>query len=146
MNFAIPFILVAITILFCVLLVLRFLLPWRYCVLCGSVSLTWVALLVLNLFGFFPNTTIIAMLMGASITGIYYLLKQKTPERLHIFTLPFFLTMTAAAWSVLRVPQKTWLSLMILGVLWGAAFILYALRNTALRSAFETVVRCCKSW
>ena len=66
----------------------------RVCALCAAVSVTWLVLLALYLLGYVTAPIVIAVLMGESVTGVFYLLERKTSERLHLFRLPALLTLT----------------------------------------------------
>ena len=45
----------------------------KLCVICASVSLTWIFLLILYFLGKFEDLVVIALLMGGSVVGLYYL-------------------------------------------------------------------------
>ncbi|MBI1972856.1 hypothetical protein HYS50_02535 [Candidatus Woesearchaeota archaeon] len=73
------------------------------CVLCASVATTWLGMLLLKILGFSIDTTLLAILLGESVTGIMYRLtyslkhKQKRNPLLGLFLI---LLGTTAAYSV----------------------------------------------
>ena len=71
------FVIAAISALFVILLVIKSLAKLKLCVICLSVSVTWLAMLVMYKLGYFENPALLALLMGQSITGIYYLFEKK---------------------------------------------------------------------
>src|SRR3989344_3178232 len=86
-----------ITVLFFFLLLIKGIFKkWfkkEFCVICAAVSLTWITLLILSWLEIFNDKTIIALLMGMSILGIFYLVENKVKERLTLFRLPFLLSL-----------------------------------------------------
>ena len=83
-------ILVSITLLFFVLLIIKeFIgskLKKNFCAICGAVVLTWLALLILYWLGIFQNKIILALLIGESALGIFYVVERKVREKLKIFS------------------------------------------------------------
>ncbi|HIH47589.1 TPA: hypothetical protein HA297_04785, partial [Candidatus Woesearchaeota archaeon] len=92
-------ILIAITVLFFVFLIVKNLFKKfrNLCALCGAVSLTWIGLLVLLKLNRIQDTTIIALLMGQSTIGLFYLLQAKGKGKnriMNLLRLPIYLVLT----------------------------------------------------
>ncbi len=114
------------------------------CALCLSVSLTWVGLLILQKVGLFGNTVLLALLMGQSVTGIFYMLKDRVPKVLRIFTLPFFLSLTAVAYVLITSDYIIWTFLLLTAV-WIAGWVIFAVRDDPGAQPLATVVmNCCE--
>jgi hypothetical protein len=142
----IVFILLAITVLFALLIGLRSLFNLKICALCGAVSATWIALLVMFYVGVFNNPIILGILMGGSVVGAMYLLEQKLPERFQIFKLPFFLTFVSVAYFVL-LQSFAFEVAIIPALLWVCMGAIYAGRNIdALKTLGRKIIECCKNW
>ena len=119
----------------------------EFCVLCLSVSLTWISLLILMFLGQFYDKTLLALLMGQSITGIFYLAENRAKEELKIFRLPFILTLTFLAYHILS-PSKNIIStgVFLIGI-WGVFSTIYFLRSSRkIKEIAIKVIECCKNW
>ena len=140
-------VLLIIVVLFVVLLILKSITKWKFCVICTSVSSTWIALLVLYWLGKFDQPLIIAVLMGQSIVGLYYFLEGRTKEQLHIFRLPLLLTLTLAAFGALGVDTDPVVSVSLLAALWAGLSLLFFYRqNPKTRIVVDRIIACCKDW
>lgn len=139
--------LVLITGFFLVLLVVQSISKKKFCALCGAVLLTWILLLGLYYTGAFDNTIILALLIGQSTLGIFYLLEQKVAEPLTLFRLPFLVTLLIAAYTMLTRSFPVKELLLFVGALWLLFGGLYSYRRVpALRQLVEKVIACCKKW
>lgn len=137
----------AIAVLFVGLLIVKSISAWKFCVICTSVSATWMVLLVLFWLGIFDQPVIIAVLMGQSIVGSYYFLEKKTKEELHIFRLPLLLSVTLVAFMALGVTTDLIHSLSLLAALWVVLSLLYLYRqNPKTRIVVDRIIACCKDW
>lgn len=133
----------AMTLLFALALGARRLTRWDLCALCLSVSLTWIGLLILHKTEIFTDTALLAILMGQSVTGVFYMLRDRVPRVLRIFTLPFFLSLTAVSY-ILITSDFIISSLMFLAVMWIGAWIIFASRNDPGTQPLATaVIECC---
>jgi hypothetical protein len=140
-------VLLGISVLFVGLLIIKGISKWRFCVICTSVSITWMTLLVLYWLGVFDQPVIIAVLMGQSIVGLYYLLEKKTREELHIFRLPLLLTLMLAAFLALGVTTNLAYELSLLAALWVVLTLLFLYRrNPRIRIVVDRIIACCKDW
>ncbi len=135
----------AITILFIVLLAMKKVTTYRFCVLCVSVSLSWVGLLLLLQLGFFENVALVALLMGQSVVGLYYFAEKRLPQQYMVFRLAGLLTLTYAAYAILI--GFNLLPLFLLVPVWSISGLLYAYRNTPrVKSTVEHILACCRDW
>ena len=114
----------------------------NFCVVCASVSLMWIILLSLYLYGLFDNLLIISLLMGMSITGIYYFVERKIGKRsnLKIFRLPFILTLVVFAYYVLTF-ENIAKSIMVIVGLWLIFSLIYLYNNPKFA---KKLLECCK--
>ncbi len=140
----------SITVLFVALLILKDVImknKVKFCVICVAVSLTWITLLALFFLGKFSNTTLIALLMGQSILGIYYLLEKRVKEDLKIFRLPFLLSMIVIGYSLFEVAEDMLKIVTSLLLLWIVFILLYLYRSKPRVNKFvKKIIACCKDW
>lgn len=145
------FILVSITTAFFVFLALkeffRGKLKENFCVICASVSITWVALLILYWLNVFNNTTILALLIGMSITGIFYLADSKAKDELKLFRLPFLLTLVLVGYSLLKMQYGIIKELIFIILIWIFFILVYLFKSNKKINLFvKKVLECCKRW
>ncbi len=144
---------VSITVLFFVFLVAKksleksFLKNKRFCAICAAVSLTWIALLIPYWSGLFRDGILVALLLGQTILGVFYLVEKKVPEKLLVFRLPFLLTLIALGYSLLvPVGGSVWIVLFI-AILWTVFILFYASKKNKVMGSFvKRMVKCCKEW
>lgn len=138
--------LASVTALFAVLLAAKAAIGRRFCVICASVGTTWLGLLIALRAGAFADRTTVALLMGQSVVGIYYLAEKRLSERYHVFRLPFLLTLTAAAAAALGMPLGLGTPF-LLAALWACFAFVFALRHLpSARALADRVVACCRDW
>lgn len=143
MDVAIVF--AVIFLLFAVLLVLKKTLKIRLCAMCSAVALTWAGLLILYWLGQFDNTTLIALLIGQSVLGLYYLAEKRFREELMIFRLPGWMTLTFIAYTAIA-GLELW-PFAIIAPAWLIAGFLYAYSaNPKLRGTVDHIIACCRDW
>ncbi|MBI2099624.1 hypothetical protein HYT45_04455 [Candidatus Uhrbacteria bacterium] len=139
--------LMTITALFAALFLLTAITRLKLCVICASISLTWIILLVFYRLGYFENPLFIALLMGQTAVGIYYLLERRVKEELLVFRLPFLLSVTVAAFALLGGGFGGKYAIGFLALLWLAAGGAYALRNKEkAKNAIKLLISCCRNW
>ena len=137
----------SIFILFFLFLIVRTLTGWSFCALCAGVSTTWLVLLFLYWVGKFQSLILIAPLLGASAAGIYYLAERKTNEQLHIFRLPFFLTLLFVAYFILGITDRYISLILFLAATWLIFLIIYFYRNNPMfNKMVECIIACCKNF
>lgn len=119
----------------------------RLCLICASVSLSWITLLVLYKKGIFEDAIILSLLMGQSIVGIFYLLENRVKGELHLFKVPFLLTITFVFYSAVAFPYDFMKVAALLGALWAAMLLLFLFRkNSSVNSLVKRILECCKRW
>mgnify|MGYP001587372361 FL=1 len=146
----ISFIILGIIILFFILLAAKDIIGKNknrikdnFCVVCVSISLTWIFLFGLYLFGLFDNILIVSLLMGMSITGIYYFIDKKigkVNKKLNVFRLPFILTLIIIAYYFLTF-ERIIISILIVAGLWILFALIYTYNNTKF---IKKLLECCK--
>lgn len=141
----------SVIVLFILLLIIKAFLKTKFCVLCLSVGLTWLASLILYKFDLFDNPILTAMLIGNSIVGVYYLVEKGIGERFYVFRLPFFLTLLFAGYFLMTafdfVGAQFFVTTMLLIFLWLlCGFLYFYRRNAKLKSVVSYIINCCKNW
>jgi len=132
---------------FVVLLLLKQVSGYRFCVLCVSVSGTWLALLALRWLGMFDDPVLLALLMGQTAVGLYFFIEGRVREDLLVFRLPFLLTLTVLCYFAITLDPATVTAVLAVAATWIGAFVLYARRDAAkLRGLVRQVIECCKDW
>lgn len=117
------------------------------CVLCATISLTWIGLFLLWKLGFYNNVMIIALFMGMSIVGLFYMIEQRVSEEMTLFRLPFLLTLTVIGYSLLETPEDIFMISVILVILWIFFGLLYYYRTQPLfKQKVQKIIECCKRW
>ncbi len=144
-------VLLAITALFFILLAAKELLPKKlrkqFCVICASISLAWITLLFLSFKGLFNNPLIIALLLGQTIVGIFYLVEGKVKNKLKVFRLPFLLSLLVVGYSFFGMPDESIQTLLFLLILWVIfAFVYSYQQNRKIKKIVRKLVACCKRW
>ena len=135
-----------IVLLFFTLLAVKSKLPWKICAICLAVSMTWLVLLFAYHAGRFDNILLLALLMGQSITGIYYLWEKRTPEDWLIFRLPLLLSLLYLFYVIVDLTFY-WQPLVLLAVLWISSYILFLQRTKpSFKRTFEKIIACCSNW
>ncbi len=131
--------------LFAGLLLVKKVTKIRLCALCSAVAITWLGLLVLYWLDQFDNTMLIALLIGQSVLGIYYLAEKRLREGLMIFRLPGWMTLTFIAYIAIA-GLELW-PLVIIGPAWLIAGFLYAYSaNPKLKGTVDHIIACCRDW
>lgn len=144
-NGMLAVILLTISLIFLIILGLKKLLSVKACALCGGVALTWVGLLMLYKLGIFTDAILLSLLMGQSVTGIYYTIDKRVIPALRIFTLPFFLTLTTVFYMTVAGVSSVLPPLLILLGLWVLAYVVFTYRNDpGKKSIANAVMNCCE--
>lgn len=140
-------VLAAITALFGLLLVFKGLLKREFCVLCASVSVTWLLLLALYALGYISEVIFIAVLVGESVTGVFYLVERRVKKRMKLFRLPFLLTLTLGAFALFVPVRELWSAILFLVAVWVVLLVVYVLRNKrVVGNMVKKIIACCKNW
>jgi len=137
-----------ITVLFFVFLLIKSIFKMKsFCVICSSVFISWIVLLILYLRGIFLDKIIIAILIGETTLGIFYLAEAKTREELKIFTLPFILTLILIGYTLIEGFNYTLDILYLLMGIWSLFFIIYSFKDKGKLGEFSRkLIECCKKW
>ncbi len=139
-------VILAIAILFPVLLIGKRITGIKFCVICAGVSLTWIGLLVLRFLDVTVDSVVLAMLMGESVVGIYYLLEKKVNERFHVFRLPALVTLTLIAYLMVN-PGFYYPALFVVLTVWLVFGAMYSFREKPkIKESVRKVIECCKDW
>jgi hypothetical protein len=135
----------AVAALFILGLVVKSLTNLKFCVLCAGISLAWLGALGLYKINRFHNPTLLGLLVGQSITGLYYLAHKKLDKSLRIFSLPFVLTLTALSYFVLTSFSDVLPIFGLLAGLWLAAYLIfvYQLDSATGPVASKLIKSCC---
>ncbi|MEP7204828.1 MAG: hypothetical protein ABI716_01385 [Candidatus Saccharibacteria bacterium] len=140
------FILLAITGIFLVTMCVNKFVSFKLCALCASIFLTWVGLLLMYKIGYFNDATLLGLLMGQSITGIYYAVSRRVAPVLRIFTLPFILTLTFGAYLLIVGMSSILPPLFTLLAVWVLAYVVFAYRNDpGKKTIVDAVINCCET-
>lgn len=92
----------------------------------------------------YHDSLLLSLLMGQSITGLYYFARQRLPKILRIFTLPYFLTATAGLYMLLKSQIILSAFVLLLG-LWTIAWVIFTYRNDpAKNSVVKAAMECCE--
>lgn len=138
------YILLVISVLFILALVARQNLKAKFCAICASVVLTWIGLLLLYKTNHYHDNLLLSLLMGQSVTGLYYFARQRLPKSLRIFTLPYYLTATAGVYMLIK-GQVIISALGVLSGLWIITWIIFTYRNDpAKKSVAIAAMECCE--
>lgn len=135
-------VLVGITGLFFLFLIVKNVLKSKeMCVICASVSFMWIALLGAYFYEIFENEILIAILMGGSAVGLFYMLNEK----LSVFKLPFVLTLFSVIYFVFEgIEINAVYFLLGLWVLFGLAYLFRENKN--FNGFVNKIVECCRNW
>lgn len=137
----------SITGLFFLMLLIKTRIRKTFCAICASMSLTWLAFLLLYFLDIFEDRMLLGVLMGESAVGLYYLLEKKLPEKFHIFRLPFLLSETWVVYLVLGEGDEFWKVLLFLATLWFVFTGIFFFReNKKVSRIVKKLVECCKNW
>ena|SRR3990167_11035142 len=116
----------------------------QFCVLCASIGLTWLGLFILYKLNRFHDTVLLSLLMGQSITGLYYFVKKRVNKILRLFTLPFFLTLTGIFYML--ITREVIIGAFgLLLVLWLMAWIAFTYRSDpGKKNIAKILAECCE--
>jgi len=117
----------------------------EFCVICVAVSLTWITLLILSWLEIFNDKTIIALLMGMSILGIFYLVENKVKEGFKLFRLSFLLSLILIGYLFLGYSIVKGFVFVL--IIWILFLFIYVYRNNKnVNRFFNKLLECCKRW
>lgn len=142
-------ILSTVFVLFFLFLVIKKIFSIDFCALCLSVSTTWIIYITLYwLFGFFLSDLIL-VLMGGSVVGLFYLIKEKVKNKslFNFYQLPVLLTMFAFVYSLIN-PFLLYYLAVFLFVIWLLFVLIYVFKNKSslIKKSVKEIIECCKNW
>ena len=142
----ITWIFVGIAIFFFIILTIKNIFNLKKtCAICLSVTLTWIILLILYSLNLFLDKIIIALLMGHTSLGLFYLWEKRAKEKFKVFRLPLLLTFIFIIYSVLE--GFGFNNLIFITALWLFFLIIYLLRSKkSVGKFFNKILECCKRW
>ena len=118
----------------------------RICSICFASSITWISLLVLYHLGKFSNILIIALLMGMTLLGIFYIFERKVKKELTFFRLPFLLTLIISGYYLLTL-ENVIKDITFIAILWIIfSFIYHYRENFRFKKFVDKIIECCKKW
>lgn len=124
--------------LFVLLLIVKTFSKKDFCVICASVSLSWLALF------WRADPLLIGILMGQSAIGLYYLLNAKLSDTFKIFRLPYVLSAVAAIYFLLSPDGLDLRSIYFIAAIWLLfSIIAFTKRHGKL---VKSLIECCKNW
>ena len=142
------FILGGISILFFILLEIKEFfsqeLKKKFCVICISISLSWIFLLILDFYNLFSDKILIGILMGHTSLGMFYLFESFSKKELKIFRLPLLLTSISMIYFILEGFNKN--SFFVLIALWMIFVVISTFKNSKSRSFVNKLIECCRNW
>jgi hypothetical protein len=142
------FILIFIIGLFFILLGIKELfnkkLKEKFCVICASISLTWIVLLILNFMNLFQDKILLGILMGHTSLGVFYIFEKNASDRFKIFRLPLLLSFITIIYFVLTGFEK--ISFFILISLWIIFGLIFLFGDKNARGFVGKLVECCRGW
>ena len=118
----------------------------KVCAICLSFSLTWIFLLVMYYFDRFENLSLIGLMMGLTILGLFYTWERNVKKQATIFRLPLLLTLVLIGYYLLTF-ENLIKEAVLLAILWVLFGIFYLYRNNRnLKGFIDKIVECCKKW
>jgi hypothetical protein len=140
-------VLLSVTSVFAILLAAKSFLRIKICPLCAGVFLTWTALLAMSWLGYAVDRTIVAVLVGESVVGLYHLAEKKFKAEWGVFRLPFLLSLTLVAFLLLGADRRPLPAAAFLAILWLIPAAAYAWRHKpAGRELMKKLIACCRDW
>jgi RsiW-degrading membrane proteinase PrsW (M82 family) len=119
----------------------------KVCSICLAVSLTLVVLLIMFWSGKFNDKVILALLVGMSLLGIFYLWEKTARERFLVFRLPLLLTLIYFGYLLIEGIGYSFGVVMLLAILWGVFSLIYLYgRSGKTGGLVRKLVECCKRW
>lgn len=135
-----------ITLLFILLFFIKRWIPFTICVICLSVSGTWALLWLLYHTSVIEDTTLLALLMGQSVLGIYYLVEKRVSKELLIFRLPFLLSLNVVAFMAITFAVNISAILLVMAI-WVVIMLLYMYRHVPwINNQLRKLIDCCGKW
>lgn len=137
---------ILIVVIFYVTLILKSLFKVSICSICLAVSSSWLLLLAARGLGWFENSALLAMLLGMSVVGGFYLWERRASKNMLIYRLPVLLTLAFLAWSAVTLEINMVLALVVVAI-WLLHSLIYLYRNNPnIKPKVDKIIACCSSW
>lgn len=144
---SLDFIIIMTTAFFALGIVVQSLTRLKFCAVCVAISLSWVTLLTMKLGGFAVSPTIIGILMGESVVGMYFFLEKRVPEALQLFRWPYLITATVVVLWVAGEQRGGKRALLLLLFIWITYVLIFMFRNNIyFKKITERLLACCRDW
>jgi len=89
---------------------------------------------------------LLAILMGESALGVYYLVEKRVARQLTIFRLPFLLTLTLVVYTAITFTVQIPTYIFAVSV-WAAFLLIYMYRyNNHANRIIKNLADCCGKW
>lgn len=142
-----PLLIISMTALFVALLIVQSITRLKFCAVCVAVSITWITFLMLRLFGYDIDPRLIAVLMGESVVGLYFLLEKRAPESWQMFRWPYIVTGTVLVYVIVGMRESILSALGLLAVIWIVFGAIALFRQyPILKKIAERLIACCRDW
>lgn len=138
------YVFLSISLVFIAGLIFKNVINKTFCTICVAFASVWLVLLFLYRDGRFDDPVLLGLLVGQSITGIFYLLLRRLPKALRIFSLPFLLTLTVVAYWAIAGEVITAV-FVLLAVLWIGAWVIFTSRSDPGKKKIADIFeQCCE--
>lgn len=140
------YVFLSIIIVFYLGLVIKSRVSLNFCTICIGVSTTWIGLLILRELNLVNQNELLALLIGESVVGGYYLIEKKVNDDLLIFRLPTLITMSYVA-LVIILKSIIWQPILLLLTIWLLHLFMYYYRNNKnIKYKVDKLIACCSKW
>lgn len=117
-----------------------------FCALCASVSASWIGFLLFAYFSKAFDPKLLAIFIGASVTGFTYFIEKKVPEHARIFKMPFFLTLALGGYALVGVRISPPVFILVMAGWIATACIYLFQKNTKIKRLATRLIECCKNF
>lgn len=136
----------AVAVAFYLGLMLKKYLPILGCALCVAVAATWFVLWLISQNGVVVNPLLLALMIGESVVGTYYLAEKRASQDWQIFRLPFFLSLMLVGLMLASATPTVGAALIVAG-LWAIhALLFYYRKSPRLQTKVRAIIDCCSGW
>lgn len=137
---------VSVVLLFAVFLGIKKISAFTICAICLAVSVTWAWLFITQKAMLTNEPALLAILMGESALGVYYLVEKKVARQFTIFRLPFLLTLTLVVYTAVTFTVQIPTYIFVASV-WAAFLLIYMYRyNDHANRIIKSLADCCGKW
>lgn len=138
-------ILTALTLLYLVFLLLAKVFK-QICAVCLAIVTTWAALLAVYHLDQFDDQLLLGLLMGQSITGVYYFVFKRMPESWRLFQLPTLIGLIYLAYTAITLEFNA-LAVIFLAGVWAVVLLIFFTKDKpAMGRLAKSIIECCSKW